>query len=469
MRCFPSQIRDRSTLSALEGVNADCHKIDVFVRWLDGRVIRPQIVGFQDLYSGKILSWRVDNDPNKVMVMAAFGEMVETWGIPKHCLFDNGHEFANKWLTAGTKTRFRFKVLDDDPLGVLPLMGIQVHWATPAHGQAKPVERAFRDFASDIAKHPRFHGAYVGNRPDAKPENYGNRAIPLDEFIEVLTEGVAEHNARQGRLSPTAKGRSFDETFAESYAVAPIRKATEEQRRLWMMGQQIGKLHKKNGTLKLYGNEYHSAWMSQRADQRVVARFDPENLHTGVYIYDTDGVFLGFADCRQKVGFFDLVGARHEAKRKAGIKRAEKALLKAHRPLTIEEIAADMTTDTPEPQQVSAKVVSYDFGKRKTMPVVRPRYETVQDVELDAEREALILTMHKQPDTTPDLQDSPDHFRPSSNPDQRFAQAQAILTRSDAGEIIGHDEAEWVGNYTQSGEWDTHLSMREHFNLGDAG
>lgn len=234
MRCFPAQIRDRSGMVAMEGVNADCHKIDVFVRWPDGTINRPQIVAFQDIYSGKILSWRVDHDPNKVMVMAAFGEMVENYGIPRRCLFDNGHEFANKWMTAGTKTRFRFKIREDDPIGVLPLMGISVHWATPAHGQAKPVERAFGDFASNIAKHPRFHGAYVGNRPDNKPENYGSRAIPAETFLEVLAEGIEEHNARDGRLSHTAQGRSFNETFAESYARAPIRKATEEQRRLWL-------------------------------------------------------------------------------------------------------------------------------------------------------------------------------------------------------------------------------------------
>lgn len=71
-------------------------------------------VAFQDLYSNKMLAWRVDLDPNKVAVMSAFGELIETWGIPKHCLFDNGHEFANRWLTGGTPIRFRFKVRDDD-------------------------------------------------------------------------------------------------------------------------------------------------------------------------------------------------------------------------------------------------------------------------------------------------------------------------------------------------------------------
>lgn len=258
-RCFPAQLRDRSAMHAMEGVNADCHKIDVFVSWPDGRITRPQIVAFQDIYSGKILSWRVDHDPNKVMVMSAFAEMVEQYGLPENCLFDNGREFANKWMTGGTPTRFRFKVREDDPIGVLPLLGVKVHWAKPAHGQAKPIERAFRDIASDVAKDPRFEGAYVGHKPDAKPENYASRAVPIDTFLRVLDEGICEHNAREGRTSHTADGRSFDVTFAESYASASIRKATEEQRRLWLMGQQNVRLRKTDGQVRLYNNWYHSA------------------------------------------------------------------------------------------------------------------------------------------------------------------------------------------------------------------
>lgn len=468
MRCFPSQIRDRTTLNALEGVNADCHKIDVFVRWPDGKINRPQIVGFQDLFSGKILSWQVDNDPNQVMVMAAFGEMIETWGIPKHCLFDNGHEFANKWLTAGTNTRFRFKIREDDPLGVLPLLGIQVHWATPAHGQAKPVERAFRDFASDIAKHPRFHGAYVGNRPDAKPENYGNRAIPLEEFIEVLAEGVAEHNARQGRLSPTAQGRSFDETFAQSYAKAPIRKATDAQRRLWLMGQEPKKLHKQHGGLKLHGNEYHSEWMSEHANQKIVVRFDPFDLHSGAYIYATDGAFMGFAECRQKVGFFDLIGAKEEARRKARIKKANKALLEAHRPVNIEQIAATMAPETPEPTLVSAKVVTPEFRRKDGAPIARPpAYQPPENPALDAAQDALILNLPlPAKPSEPAMQDG---FHPASDADARFAQAQDILERAQAGQPVGRDEANWIRGYETTSEYQGALVMAEHFDLGGAG
>ncbi|MBW4708659.1 Mu transposase C-terminal domain-containing protein [Roseobacter sp. YSTF-M11] len=465
-RCFPSQIRDRSGMTALEGVNADCHKIDIFVRWPDGTVNRPQIVAFQDLYSNKILSWRVDHDPNKVMVMSAFGELVERWGIPRHCLFDNGREFANKWMTAGTATRFRFKVREDDPIGVLPLMGIQVHWATPARGQSKPIERAFRDLASDLAKDPRFHGAYVGNRPDAKPENYGSRAVAAEKFLAVVAEKIDEHNARDGRLTPSANGRSFDATFEESYATAPIRRATEEQRRLWLMGQHVGKLNRDNGSLKAYGNVYHSAWMSQHPSLRVVARFDPEDLHAGIYIYDADGAFLGHAECQQEVGFFDLTEARELAAQKARIKRAEKALVDAHKPHSVTEVAERRDARAPAPSEpLEAKVVAPVFGTRRAaMPNRPPAYEAPEDPAIETEREALVLQMHG-----PGKRAATPSNSLGETPEERFRWARSVLARSEAGEPIGTEEARKVQQYVKSSEYTSLLDLFNTFGADGVG
>ena len=67
--------------------------------------------------------------------------------------------------------------------------------------------------------------------------------------------------------------------------------------------------------------------MSERAGEKDVARFNPEDLYSGLHIETFDGSYLGFAECRQKVGFFDLVGAKQEARRKRRITKAQKELL----------------------------------------------------------------------------------------------------------------------------------------------
>lgn len=432
-RCFPPQIRDRSSMTAMEGVVADCHKLDVFVQWPDiADPVRVQIVAFTDLFSNKILSWKVDLDPNKVAVMSAFGELVENWGIPRHCLFDNGREFANKWLTGGTPTRFRFKVREDDALGVLPQMGIKVHWATPGHGQAKPIERSFRDLADDLARHPAFAGAYVGNRPDAKPEDYGSRAVPLADLLEVTEQVIAAHNARPGRLTDNAKGRSFDETFAESYAKSRIVKATAEQHRLWLMGQEVRKLQKHHGSFKLFDNSYWSDWMNEYVGQKVVARFDPEDLHAGLFIYSLSGEFLGPAECREKVGFFDLVGAKTAARLKRQRRAAEKKLLDLHRPVSIDQWAAELReAPKAETALVEAKVVELAPARIRKPVIERP--VPVPDTS-DEERLKVFTANFSKPAPTP--------VAASESSADRFRRMLDIERRSEAGEPVTEAEAE---------------------------
>lgn len=446
-RCFPPQTRDRSQMQALEGVNADCHKIDVFVQWPGvEKPMRPQIVAFQDLYSSKILSWRVDRDPNKVAVMSAFGELVETWGIPRHCTFDNGREFANKWLTGGTATRFRFKVREDDPLGVLPQMGVEVHWARPHHGQAKPIERAFRDLAEEVAKDPRFAGAYVGNRPDAKPENYMSRAIPLDVFMAVLEEGIADHNARQGRITRSAAGRSFDETFADSYARAPIRKATAEQRRLWLMGQEVVKLHAQHGQARVHGGEYWSDWMSEIAGQRVIARFDPEDLHAGLYIYALDGAYLGYAAPKLMTPFYDLASAQAHAKEQARRRREQRRLLGELRPKTVADVAAALdAVPRAEPLPLEAKVVQLaQLAERSRGPLIERPVPQVQETAEEAERQRVFEV---------DFRKTPLEPEPEETGGDRFRRALALEAREAAGEPIGEAEARWLIGYRDTPEY----------------
>ena len=362
-RLFPAQERDRSTLHALQAVNADGHKFDVFVKYPDDVVGRVMMIAFQDLYSGKILSYRLDRSENKDAVRLAFGDLVEKYGIPDKCLLDNGRAFASKWMSGGIPNRYRFKVKDEDPDGIMKVLGVTIHWATPYHGQAKPIERAFRDFASDISKDIRFVGAYTGNSPVAKPENYGSKAVPFDLFEKVVAQGVAEHNARTGRKAKVCAGRSFDETFAESYEKAPIRKATAEQRRLWLLAAEGVTAAKVDGSLRLLGNRYWSKFLTEYRGKKLVMRFDPQNLHQDMHVYRLDGGYLGAAKCIEAVSFFDTEKAREHAKNVGDHAKAAKALAKAVIKMRPQD-AAKLASGPEEPAPPEAKVVRPIFPTR---------------------------------------------------------------------------------------------------------
>lgn len=456
---YPPQTRDKTALHAMEAVNADFHKFDVFVRWplVEGEekayVGRPQMVAFQDIHSGRVLAWRVDQTPNAEAVRMAAGDMIETYGIPEHVLLDNGREFAAKALTGGAPTRYRFKVREDDLPGLFVSLGCEIHWATPYAGQSKPIERAFRDMCDAIAKDPRFDGAYTGNRPDAKPEDYGSRAVELEEFLTVLAEGIEEHNTRIGRRSEVAFGRSFAEVFDASYANAPIRKATEAQRRLWLMGAEGLRGDSRTGAVRFQGNEYWAAWMAAIAGQRVIARFDPAALWDGVHIYSAENEYLGHAPCKLKAGFFDVAEARSHAKARREWMTAEKAALAAHRKLSAKELGSllDSVEQSMAPVVPEAKVVRPVFGRPATTAPVQE-----QRPEVDALQAEIVADLSSRRRTAEPAESARDRFRRALEIERALAADGAVTA----------EQRRWLESYQMSPEYAAERMLWEDF--GDA-
>jgi len=95
-------------------VNIDGHKFDIFAKDADGKVFRPLMVGIQDIYSRKILAWRIGGSESAIQTRLTFADLFRDYGIPKACVFDNGRAFASKLITGGAKSRFRFKIRAED-------------------------------------------------------------------------------------------------------------------------------------------------------------------------------------------------------------------------------------------------------------------------------------------------------------------------------------------------------------------
>ncbi|SDY54838.1 transposase domain-containing protein [Citreimonas salinaria] len=451
-RYFPHQTRSKMSMHAMEAVQGDYHKFDVFVLWPgEQKPVRVQMIAFSDIYSGKFLAWRLSITANSHTVQLCFGDLVKRYGIPFHALLDNGREFAAKAMTGGTPTRFRFKIRDDDVPGLLTMLGVHVHWAQPAWGQAKPIERAFKDFCARVAKHPAFVGAYTGNRPDAKPENYGDRAIPLSEFKAVLEREIAAHNARRDRRSDVAFKRSFDDVFNESYKTSPVRKATEEQQLLWLLRAEGVRGDSKNGELKLYGHRYWAPWMYQVAGQKVVARFDPDALLDGLRIYDLEGRYLGDADVLAPGDFLSVDDARDHARKLSAFAKATKAEAAAHKALTDTEIAARLRAagqtvqadDLPE-----AEVVRLVPNHRQA-PKSAVRRPTTDEVEAEARLEAQVtrLSEHRP-------------AQPEDDPQTRFDRALELEAIEADGHPLTEQQRLWLTEYSQSAEYRAWTRMR---------
>ncbi|WP_275100110.1 transposase domain-containing protein [Sedimenticola hydrogenitrophicus] len=382
-RMFPAQRRDRTALHALELVNADGHKFDNFVEWPDGEIGRPILVGWQDIRSGKMLSWRVDKTESSDGYRLSFADLLREHGKPGGAILDNGRGAAAKILTGGMSTRFRFKVKEEEPLGLFThLLGEEnTHFAKPYHGQSKPIERAFRDLASDVSKDARLAGAYTGKNPTAKPENYGSRAVPLARFLEVLEDGIRQHNARKGRRGMGMDGRSFDEVFAESYQANAhlIQRPTQAQLSRWLLAAVDITANKLTGAVKVHGNEYVSDALTEAlagrsaAERRVVVRLDPDNLLLPVMVETLDGRLIGEAKLNGPVRFIDTQAGRDRARDEQRLARITKEEAAIHQRMSQAELdrlidtaaQADREQEAETPAQQNHKLVRGAFGKAK--------------------------------------------------------------------------------------------------------
>ncbi|WP_119301103.1 transposase domain-containing protein [Dongia deserti] len=357
-RAFPAQRRDHAVFHALEAINGDGHRFDVFVRDRDGKKFRPTLLAWQDIYSGKWVGWRIAATECAELVRLSFSDVCRTYGLPAQAYLDNGRAFASKWNTGGIPNRYRFKFREEEPDGVFKQLGVEIHWTNPYSGQSKPIERGFQDVIEEISKHPLCEGAYTGGSADKKPENYDSRTVPFDAFIALVDDRMRALNRRDGRRSPVCAGRSFDATFAESYSRAPIRKATEEQLRLLLLAAEGVTARADTAAIHLFGNMYWSdaPALARMAGKKVIARFDPQRLADPIHVYGLDGRYLCAAECQELAGFNDIEAAREHARARKSWTKAQRELLQAERTMDAARVAA-LLPKTPEPPAPAANVI----------------------------------------------------------------------------------------------------------------
>lgn len=327
---FPHADRVRPEFP-MQVINLDGHTWDLEVIWEDGTRGRPTTVAVQDIASGMPLAMRHAPTLSHHAVRLALGDTFRDYGLPKRLVMDNGSENQHKFISGGIP-RLRKKVVEKEPLGILQILGVAVTFATPYWGQAKPIERMFRDFAHDLAKHPAFEGAYVGNKPGAKPANYRSKAVPIAVFRQVVADIVAEYRQRPGRRGAGMNGRSFLQVFQEGINAKPPERPTAEQLSLCMLQSLPRPMNKVTGEVSILDHRYWSPELGDLARRPVVVNFDPDDLSLPVRIYDTAGRFLCVAERTAEGDFESMDKAARIAKLKRDYLRLQR---KADEKLTV--------------------------------------------------------------------------------------------------------------------------------------
>lgn len=276
---------------------ADGHTVDVISKSEDGseHMHRLTLSAFLDVRSGIYVGWAVTDNPSSDTTLLALRKAILRYGPPKYIITDNGREYLTTDLGGlGHRTK-KTKNTDPLPTPILQRLGIQLVNALPRNGQAKIIEREFRNFTG-LA---RLFDAYCGSNPAVKPEKLKHHLkagnIPTDgELISVIDdmiEGYYNCQPYNGKAR-VDKGKTKMEVFKQR--LKTVRKAPEDVLSLLMMRstrlQKIGRngVHITISGEKIY---YFNDNLKFMQDKRVFVRYDPEDLDT-VRVYDEQEAYL---------------------------------------------------------------------------------------------------------------------------------------------------------------------------------
>lgn len=392
----PPQQRHVVDLRALQCINGDGLMLDCFVqpkRDPDGTqrdAFRPKIWVWQCVASRKVVGWCLAETESAEMLLGALASVVVNHGVPESIYLDNTRAASATWLSG---SRRRFAAAPRDFAGVFGECGIEVHRTSlvptlgktasgrtrhVGRGQAKPVERLFRWMQELISRHPAAAGAYTGNSPTNKPENYsaGRVAISWETAEQLIADAVKKTNAAANRrAAPLSNGESADERFAALFAAAPPRPATDDILDALLSPAEstavtaAGEFGLRAGAAAGFGaNRYGHESLLEYAGQRVLVRYDPTNLHAPVFVNNEKGKRICTASVFRATGFNDIAAAGE-------YNRARRQKNKS----VVQTLAADRRMAQLETESIAAAPAPQTAGDDKGNIIPMPRRATGTD------------------------------------------------------------------------------------------
>lgn len=375
----PTAQRDYTTLPLHDTWSMDGRRLDVMC--VDrkgkygpaGRVFRPWIYAYADVRSRYLLGYALGSRLDADLVRAAFLATIKNTGriVPREIEPDNGMEIAAKENSGGTPWRRRGKVNDDEIIGLFPRLGIEIGWTQVAHGQAKIIERLFGTTARMLETRHEFRGAYCGNSPEARPEEWdAEKAIDIERLEVVLEKVVREYNEEPGHRGQGMDGKSPHLVYIEQ-SRAPglaLRQISSAQERICAYSATPITISKKDGSFIVLGARYWSEGSAKlQPGSGYYALYNPGNLSDAVYVYRAEKR-LCEAQRMELTPYNDKAAAKDILRQRASYTRKVKDAARAIQDLIVAE-GAGLAAQLPKLR--AGEVLDTDTGEicvRQNLP-----------------------------------------------------------------------------------------------------
>jgi len=389
-RLFVKQKRDKSCFAAGQAVTGDGMKFDkIWVDWGDEIINTTTIWVWADIRTNYMMSYRIAKTENTDLFRLATYDLLGL-SLPEYMQIDNTRVAANKAMTGQLNHRYRFKKKETDPIGMLQLLGIDVHFTNPDHTVSnpgvKPIERSFGigGLHSEVVTSPLLKGQGFSKKT----------AVSIDLLREIVAGEVNRFNERTKRNTPVCGGvMSFKQAFDESFSQSTVRKATQSQREILLLMPEMVHASRTNGEISLKAskgpngkNRYWSMELAEHKGQDLQVFYDPENLGDDIVVYNKNQMRICKAQLIVDAGFNDTGSAREHAKFTQRNKKAVKKI--AENTIRMDELERaalyESTLNNDDIEVPEVAVVAGNF--KQTKKVVKGEIidsETPEDMSLN--------------------------------------------------------------------------------------
>lgn len=293
---MPSIMRDVSMLEVGDVLIADGHTVDFdIINPYTGKPQRMTLIAFIDWASWDLMGWEIMPTENTQAIASAFRNAVTRLGkLPKVVYLDNGKAFRGKFF-AGCESFMSAGIN-----GLYAMLGIKVKFTKAYNGQAKIIERFFKEFTESFAVMQDF---YRGNSIDNKPaylmrnEKFhlslkGDLEPPtVQEFKQSFEDWL--ENIYRRRTSKKDKMISIKEHFESGKGTGVDENLLND----FIMAEDIRKITKDG--IKMFNTFYWCEEICGMKD-KVIVKYSLFDL-TKLKVFSMKGVFIGTAVTRTLV------------------------------------------------------------------------------------------------------------------------------------------------------------------------